>query len=198
MICAAALVLLTAGSAFSQYNVLKVDALGYIRDRVYLGYERTFFKKASVGLAYENNTYTQDELSGGGEYMMRTQGVIPEFRYYPFHKRRAAPLGFFAGAAFRYAKVSETYTPNNTELKGDLINYGLISGYKFRYRSFITEFLLGYGSGTLNDEFLAADRRAFRDYSDQDSIDELLRNLRMEISLGFVFPKINTKTSGRY
>ncbi|MBW3544418.1 MAG: DUF3575 domain-containing protein [Bacteroidetes bacterium] len=198
VLSALALVMIATSSASAQYNVVKFDGLGLLRDRVYLGYERTFFKQISVGLAYENYAYTDESLDSGGDYSLITNGFLPEFRYYPFHKQRTAPLGFFAGAAFRLAKVTEIYTPNNTELTGDLFNYGLISGYKFRYKSFISEFLLGYGGGALSKGFETANRSAFRNLSDQDALDELTQNLRFEIALGYVFPKIKTKTSGKY
>lgn len=192
------LVMIATTSASAQYNVVKFDGLGLLRDRIYLGYERSFLKQFSIGLAFENHAYTDESLDGGGDYSLITNGILPEFRYYPFHKQRAAPLGFFIGPAFRLAKVTESYTPNNTELEGNLFNYGLVSGYKFRYKSFISEFLLGYGGGTLSEDFETANRSAFKSLSDQDSLDELKQNLRFEIALGYVFPKIRTKTSGKY
>ena len=188
------LVLITTTSGLAQYNVVKVDALGYIRNRVFIGYERTFFKKASVGIAYENNEYDAE----GSDYELRTKGFIPELRYYPFHKRRTAPLGFFVGTAFRFSTVTETYEPSSREIKGKVINYGLISGYKFRYKMLMSELLLGYGGGTIEESFLKADRASFQSLSDPENFDEIKSNLRMALTVGIIFPKIKTRTSGKY
>lgn len=188
------LVFITSASAFSQYNVVKVDALGYIRDRLFIGYERTFFKKTSIGIAYENNKYDSE----GSEYVLKTRGFIPELRYYPYHKRRTAPLGFFVGTAFRFSTVSEAYAPKDVEIRGNVFNYGLITGYKVRYKMLISELLLGYGGGMIEDSFLAANRSSFQNISDPENFDEIKSNLRLALSVGIVFPRITSKTSGRY
>ena len=192
-----ALLVVTCTTAYSQYNVVKVDALGLVRDRLYVGFERSFLKQFSVGVAYEKNVYGAESVSAG-EYELSSQGFIPEVRYYPFHKRRTAPLGFFVGPAFRYAKLTEEYTPGKTEIDGSVFNYGLVSGYKFRYKFLVGEALLGYGSGKISDEFMTASRAGFSSVSDPENFDDIKRNIRLEIAVGVIFPKVKTRTSGKY
>lgn len=192
------LVMITATSAFTQYTVLKADGLGLIQKRLYFGVEQSFFKQFSLGLGYENIEYAAATANGGGEYELRAKGIIPEIRYYPFHKRKTAPLGFFAGPRFRFSTLTETYTPDKLERTGMLINYGLITGYKFSYKRFIGEVLLGFGGGNIEQEFLDADRAGFSTLMDGEIFGDIKRNVLLEISLGMVFPKIKTKTSGKY
>lgn len=191
-------VLIASTSAFSQYTVVKVDGLGLIQKRLYAGVEQSFLKQFSVGLAYEDVEYGSATATGGGDYELQAKGVIPEVRYYAFHKRKTAPLGFFVGPRFRFSTLTETYSPNSLERKAKLINYGLITGYKFNYKMFVGEAVVSYGGGSIEDGFVDADRAAFRTLVDDEIFDDIKRNARLELSIGVVFPKIKTKTSGKY
>lgn len=192
------LMVITATSAFSQYTVAKIDGLGLIQKRLYVGVEQSFFKQASIGLAYESIEYAAATASGGGEYELQAKGIVPEIRYYPFHKRKTAPLGFFAGPRFRFSTLTESYSPSDLKRTARLVNYSLITGYKFNYKFFVAEALLSYGGGSIEKEFMEADRSGFSNMIDDNTFSDIKRNARLEISLGMVFPKIKTRTSGKY
>jgi hypothetical protein len=180
---------LIAFPSVGQTNVISADIFGLRRERKNISFERSFKDKFSIRLAYENQRYSNGETNGQTVYEVNGIGFIPEFRYYPFNAKKPAPLGFFAGSSFRYIKATEKFIPLNIKSEGTVLNYTFISGYKFNLSRFTSEILAGYGSGIVNglDD---ASRSQIDPFFSDNTVSELKGNLRIEISLGFYFPKL--------
>ena len=175
----------------AQTNVVSVDIFGLLRDRKGISYERSFRNKFSARLSYENQRYSYGERNGQTVYEVRGKGVIPEFRFYPFNSKKPAPLGFYFGSSFRYICVTETYSPANVELTGNVFNYTIISGYKFNFDRVVIDLLAGYGSGQVRG-FDDPKRSQIDPFYSDNTIDNLKGNFRLEISFGFYLPKLST------
>lgn len=177
-------------NGLAQTNVVSVDMFGFLRGRKGISYERSFAKKFSARLSYENQRYSYGERNGQTVYEVSGQGVIPELRFYPFNGKKPAPLGFYLGTSFRYIGVTETYTPADIELSGTTFNYTIISGYKFNHDRLVFDLLAGYGSGQVSG--LDEQKRSQIDpFFSEDTINDLKGNFRLEISFGLYFPKLS-------
>lgn len=174
----------------AQNNVIKTDLLRPLRGQYFLGYERRLTSLISVSLGVESGRYASASINGFTDYKLSGFGIIPEVRCYPFNKRRGAPLGFFTGIALRYASFNEVYypVPFSTSARhtneGNVFNYGVDAGYKFRVRRVAIEILGGLGGGVLSgfDE-LKSSRIPYSHLHEDEK-----HFYRVELSVGYLFP----------
>lgn len=178
----------------AQNNVIKTDLIRPLRSQYSLAYERKLGSFLSVQLGVEAGDYATTSLNGFTDYTLSGFGVIPEVRWYPFNKRRGAPLGFFTGIAFRYASFKEEYyaDPFSGAFKdtneGNVFNYGIDAGYKFRARRIAIEILGGLSGGTLSnfDEVKSARIPYSHLHEDEKHF------YRIELSVGYLFPSFKS------
>jgi hypothetical protein len=135
----------------------------------------------------------------GGEkvYRMYGYGIIPHVHYYPFSKNMPAPLGLFIGSAFRFAAMQEEYMLDEIYSRGNSYSLGVCAGYKLRYKQLLVEALIGYGRG-ISSGFDEQDRANIDPiYLHKGSHAYNLRVMkefpRLELSIGFVFPKVKVE-----
>jgi hypothetical protein len=119
---------------------------------------------------------------------------MPEARYYPFTKRKPAPLGFFVGAHYRYRILQEEYHDNgiNITSHGHAHDIGLNAGYKVGAGRFIFDFLAGYGAGGGKWTSSTGDRSMIDSFF-RDDFTDFTNFIRLEASVGFTFPKVKRK-----
>ncbi|MBO9702596.1 MAG: hypothetical protein J7604_20460 [Sporocytophaga sp.] len=193
-------------SSYSQQNAIMVDILGFPSrfPNVTVGrisYERSFNKHFSAVATLEYGEYYLGE-GYSSDFMISTKSLYEKYsltglgnmlqgRYYPFTKGRNAPAGFFCGLHTRYRPLKEKFYQE--QQKGPVINekgnfrmfdYGFHLGYKMLPKAFKLEILAGYGANTYSatlTDIPAYHRKGFT---------SVLANLRIEFSLGFVFPQI--------
>jgi hypothetical protein len=181
--------------SYCQYNVVKLDAVGFINPELVMlrgVYERSLTKTISVGLGLERGKLLIGYDSRYGERSVSAFGITPEVRVYPFNYYKPAPLGFFIGSHLRYRRITEdNYNSFGHYIaKANSFQVGVHTGYKVRMSQFVAEFLFGraFGGGNWTSETKG-------DYS----FDDFMEQYRIEISLGFIFPKFPGKDkSGRY
>ncbi len=189
-------------NCFAQYNSVKVDVLSpiiYGDLWMYQGsFERNFPQKfsiiTSVGYGKFGNSLTSTP-TGYIEYSSIKGWIFtPEFRYYFFAKRNSYNKGFFSGIHFRYRYLTEkmdypyTETPLKISTKGSFFDYGLNIGYKNHYKRFLLETLLGYGH-ILGNWNQSNERNQIPSMFRNDFSGEPTNAIRLEISVGFIFPK---------
>ena len=179
----------------AQYHSFSVDAFkGLIHtQRAFKPmYERSLGKNFSGALSFEIGQYSKGgptQSARNDRYKLTGFGFMPQFRYYPFTKKRPAPFGFFLGTHLRYRRMDEHYSEVGLKVntKGNLYDFGANIGYKFFIGIFNLEILLG--KGIMWGNFDAPNSRSdIPDWYRQD-IEELTDNCRIELSLGFHFPK---------
>ncbi len=165
-------------------------------------YERTFNKHISVLLIFEAGKYnygTTQSGQGDQRIVMLTKGwgLMPEARYYPFTKHKPAPDGFFTAVYFRYRSLTETYNGANylnrkdtisVITKGNAYHYGIDVGYKLTAGNVLLEIL--YGLGIANGTWQTPNERDKMDPTFKTDLSDMINSMRVEIALGFVFPKI--------
>lgn len=199
----------TIQASFAQYNVVKLDviALAYPGLTVFRpSYERNIGKSFSWSLNFESGKYgngTSQTVGGSATevYLLKGWGIMPEFRIYPFNKRKLSPTGFFMGTHFRYRSLHESYSGkdfsgNSTGLvsvntKGSLSEIGFHIGYKIRIGQFVMEPLLGYGGGFTGG--FSSSERAKMDPFFAEPINISYNMLRLQFSIGFLFPRTKSK-----
>jgi hypothetical protein len=189
-------------NCFAQYNSVKVDILAPSLSRdlyIYQGsFERNFPQKysiiASVGYGKYSHSFF-NSATGPVEYSsVKGWSFIPEFRYYFFAKKDSYNKGFFTGIHFRYRYLTEKVDypfpdrPINRSTKGSFFDYGPNIGYKNYYKRFLIETLLGYGHifGSWNQ---SNERDQYVLSSQNEFSDKPTNAIRLEISVGFIFPK---------
>lgn len=194
----------TSKNLNAQFNVVKVDFFGLIYPELTVfrpSYERTLNDKISLLFTFEIGKYSVGKTSSGyggtgvEVYTIKGFGIMPEIRYYVTNKAKKAPKGFFIGSHLRYRSLIENYTDSiNIDTHGNEFSIGINSGYKFVMRPFVIDLLIGYGVGTV----------VWESPNNRDMIDEFFtennymstNQIRLEISIGFIFPKYypNEKT----
>lgn len=183
---------------FSQYSVGKLDAFGLVTNLpiLRLAYERSFTKTVSLGIGFETGKYASSStgsITGPmvERYKVTGWGLVPEVRIYPFNAYKPAPIGFFIGSHFRYRSLKEVgdLPGGAKEAKAYAFNFGFNTGYKIRISQFIMDIVLGYGpSGG-----------AWRGNKGSYSFKHFEDKMKIEFSVGFVFPEIPRKDkSGKY
>lgn len=192
------LVNLFAFPSFSQYNVVRADVFGLLSNLpvVRIAYERSLTKAFSVGLGFEAGKYASTSTGSLGGPMIETYkvtgwGLVPEIRFYPFNSYKPAPAGFFIGSHYRFRSLKESsdILQGKEIPRGTAYNFGVNAGYKIRISQFIMDIVLGYGpSGG-----------KWRNGSGEYTFDHFEDRMKIEFSLGFVFPKMPWKDkSGKY
>jgi len=194
----------------AQYSCIKIGVLGAPLKVLRASYELSFLKHFSASIGYEIGEYRTGTYSDFSSPLYTQNysvtkgwGIMPEIRYYPFIRSKPAPNGFFIGLHYRYKNLSETYTgkdnsitsPTHTSkdtitITSDAIvsNYGIDVGYKATLKHFTIETLIGFGAAQGN----------WKSPNQRDRIESIYRAnaanfgdaLRLELSIGFVFPKI--------
>jgi len=193
------LLILFSGRLFCQYNVISIDALS-IGSRPFSvlrgSYERSLGKNFAVLFGAEKGKYGTIESSGfstSSEVAQLTGwGFMPQARFYPFTKKRKSPLGLFIGAHYRYRRLVEEYYPLNLTTKAKAHNYGINFGYKgiLKPLPITFELLIGFGGAKgIWDEPNNRDQITGlkSDLTDENN------SMRLEISIGFIFPNISKK-----
>jgi hypothetical protein len=175
---------------FAQYQaVLKSDVFTILSRPVYvLSFEHAINQKFSAVLSLEGGRYRYDmNPHVYGVYKAKGAGIAIEGRYYPL-PRQQAPSGLFVSAGCRYLSFKEGFYNSyfSPKVSGGIMSTGLAAGYKYVYKRFAAEFLVGQNWGTTwsNDS-------AFRDSFIHDSYLQLLRHdatfIRGELSIGYAF-----------
>jgi hypothetical protein len=188
--------LLVPGNRLSaQYHVVKINALGLLSG-VNLAYEYGINDLVSVGLSGHTIDYSKRNINNRD---VEGWGIMPEARIYPLKNKRHCPAGLFAGTYFRYRNL----TDNSPELSlvkhnGNDFNFGLCAGYKIYINHLIIEFLGGIGHkfGSWSD--IEKNNNAQSGVIDDNSNGNdspLIDNMRLEVSLGFLFPSMDKKQS---
>jgi hypothetical protein len=180
--------------AIAQSNIIKTDLIRPLRGQYFLGYERKLTSLISVSFGMEAGDYASTSINGFTDYKLSGFGIIPEVRCYPLNKRRGAPLGFFTGIAFRYAFFNETYYPYpfsgpaRSTNEGNVFNYGIDAGYKFRIGRVGIEVLGGLGGGVFSgfDEFKSSSMPYSYLHEDEKHF------YRVELSVGYLFPSFKS------
>lgn|GEM_PF-1866526 len=197
-------------SSLAQYSCIKVGVLGVPLKVFRVAYEVSFLKHFSASVGYEIGEYRTGTYSDFNSPLYTRNysvtngwGIMPEIRYYPFIRNKPAPHGFFIGLHYRYKSLTETFTgkdysitkPTHTSKdtititsNGIVSNYGIDVGYKATLKYFSIETLIGFGASQGN----------WKSPNQRDKIDPLYRAsaatfgdaFRLELSVGFVFPKI--------
>lgn len=178
--------LLVVSSGFAQTTVVKTDVYGLfsVTSRKSIAVERSLGKKFSISLAAEHQNFANGDANGQEVYLTTVTGLIPEVRFYPIQKRFDAPFGMFVGTAFRIGRFNESYNPAGVEVKGNILNYGLIGGYKYSFDRLSFEVLTGYGLGSTSG-FNASERDQIDPFFSDDTLELMKSNFRFEISVGF-------------
>ena len=182
-------------SGYSQtkhYKAISINALPLIdpyTSIVQPSFEFSINRSFSVGLSLEIGKFYSSSINDNQVADMSGWGFMPQLRYYPFTKNKPAPFGFFIGTHLRYRILEENYYLDNVDISTDARTFdaGGCLGYKILLGPLNFEFLFGGGFGggsfnTPNQRDLI--RPDFKD--DLNSPDDFLR---MEINLGFHFPK---------
>ena len=204
--------LATFAGGTDYYNVVKIDALSLISSeprlfRMYV--EKGIGKKYSLSFSGEFGKYfgQKQELSQADQieygvkrmmfYSITGLGAMTEFRYYPFRTYVDAPLGTFAGAHLRARSVKESFDPNyqNITTFGFVFDVGAHVGYKLNSDQFTLEILLGLGVPYA--QFVEPNRRDEIPRMFTEDIDGIASFLRMEMSVGYVFPQLRMKKKKR-
>jgi hypothetical protein len=180
----------------AQYNVVKVDVVSLAAFQFFHpSFERSF-GNFSAGISYENGIYdkgTVADANGFEEdvYKIKGWGICPEIRYYPFHKIKLPPFGFFFGPYYTYRSAEEHYNDKglNVKTKVNSWNAGLCTGYKSSFGGrIIFEALVG--GGMAGGKFDEPNNRIMIDpFYKVDDLDAFNRSIRAEISIGIIFPK---------
>jgi hypothetical protein len=204
--------LLGSDICFAQHNVVKVDALGLLYPGLTVfrpSYERNFGKYTSLLLNFEIGTYETGSSGKVGsstveeQYSMKGWGFMPEFRAYPFGKKKDAPVGFFFGVHLRHRWLHENYqgkdndvpsnngfppTPApvvNVKGQGSLTDFGWTFGYKAKAGKVIFEPLIGYGVGIASG-FSYPERSKINSFYTEDGVNSPFHRLRLQFSIGFI------------
>lgn len=192
----------TSFSCFSQYNSIKADILSpFIYGELWMyqgSFERNFPQKYSLIVSAGYGKYSHsffNSTTGPVEYSsIKGWSLTPEFRYYFFSKKDSYNKGFFSGVHIRYRSLTEKIDypfsdgSVNISTKGSFFDYGLNIGYKNYYKRFLIETLLGYGHiiGNWNQP---NERNQISPMFRNEFSDEPTNAIRLEISVGFIFPK---------
>ncbi len=119
-------------------------------------------------------------------YSLKGPGIMPEYRFYPFAKENKIQTGLFTSIHFRYFYLKRNYIPpNSSDIETDvlhLLNSGLNVGYKCKLNSFIFELLCGYGLVYIKEP-IKYYSLYFENFTSKKDF------IRLEISIGFAFPK---------
>jgi hypothetical protein len=201
------LILFNQKDILSQNNVIKIDFAGAIGGVFRPSFERTFGNNLSLLATFETGKYqsaTSGNLKSQKEvYFIKGWGVMSEIRYYPFTKRKIAPLGFFLGLHCRYRIISESFTDSkiinsspvyaDTAItnEGTIFDYGLNFGYKIPLGRLGIDILMGYGNSS--GSWKSENNRNMIDSFHRMNFDDFQNRFRFEIAIGYVFPKIKTK-----
>jgi hypothetical protein len=133
-------------SVLAQYNsVLKSNLYQPFYRPVYgLSFEHAVNQKLSFLVSVEGGRY-QISWQGG----IRGAGVVGEGRYYPL-TRHKAPRGLFLSVACRFVRLKGVEYRQSPILKieGGAMGAGIAVGYKYVYKRFAFEVMMGSGVGT--------------------------------------------------
>ncbi len=182
----------------AQYNVIKLDVLGAATNQYLRPSFEHSFKNFSAVLTYEAGTYEEFKSTRNVNYDeviydLKSQGIIPELRYYPAHHKNIPPYGFFIGAYYSYKFLEEHYKDYGYDFttEGNAWNAGISTGYKSSFgKRVIFEVMVGGGfAGGSFDE--PNQRSVIDEYYKTDDWSAFYHSLRAEISIGFIFPKVN-------
>ena len=194
------------------YNTIKLDILSLMSTeprllRVYM--ERGLGTKYSICFSGEFGKYfgknqrlsEEDVIEYGADkamfYSITGLGAMTEFRYYPFRRYVDAPLGTFVGGHFRARSVKESYDPTfqNITTFGYIFDLGSHVGYKLNSKQITLELVLGLGYPYAS--FISPNRREEIPVMFTEDLNEFSSYLRMEMSIGYIFPKLQMKKRKR-
>ena len=154
-----------------------------------LTYQRTINENLSAAIGFEVGRYGEYETQSGSGidgtevvFQRIAYSVIGDFRVYPF-KKYVAPKGFFTGLHVRDFIVEEQAL--DITVTNNVLNVGLNFGYQWIWGNFTMEVLGGYGFS----KSLSVDPdRGLLEPDHQYDLSKL-GNLRVQFSIGVVFPK---------
>jgi hypothetical protein len=131
---------------FAQYNsVLKSNLSQPLYRPVYgLSFEHAINQKLSVLLSVEGGRYQGSRRND--DYETRGAGIVVEGSYYPL-ARHKAPKGLFLSLACRYVRLKGGEYWSNPNIKGGATSVGIAVGYKYVYRRFAFEAVMGRAIG---------------------------------------------------
>jgi hypothetical protein len=169
--------------AFAQHQaVVKIDVPPLFYHMPHsLSFEHAVNPKFSVLLTFEGGRYNQfsyHKMKGKGA------GLTIEGRYYPL-KRLPAPEGLFLSAGLRYVRLKAGYYDRYSfpTMTGGIASAGLATGYKYVYRRFAAELLIGYNWETNWSNYTAVSHSFFRD----PYLSNSPTTIRGELSIGYAF-----------
>lgn len=206
------LLLLNFSFLKAQYSVIQIDALSAIstspkafrlRLERNIGEKLSFTFSGEFGSYHQKNVTLEEELNGSTTYKelkvyeVTGLGTMGEFRYYPFRRYVHAPLGTFFGTHMRAKSVKENYDPNGFDITtfGFTIDAGLHAGYKLNSKQWTIEILLGLGLAY--GRYVEPNIRHRIPISYIQDLNETLNSLRLELSFGYIFPKLKMRKKKR-
>ena len=183
----------------AQFNTIKVDVASAAAGRIGLAYERTVNNFITIQLGAEYGLFADVIFDGQMDYNLVAFSIAPELRWYPFRRNKDAPHSFFIGETFRYTKYTEQYKAllygpkYPVEARSKVLSFGLDAGYKFKYKRFSIEPVLGFG---LISELQLDDKRDFIPYFytdgllvHQNGVKDENGFLRLKLFVGYTFGK---------
>lgn len=183
----AATLLLVAGSASAQDNVVKLNILSPAIKTGSFFFEHKLNAASSVqlGAAFTQASIDEVDLSGFV--------ITPEYRFY-LSDSKEAPHGFYVGPYLRYRnftlKYEESDFNGNSELfKASLNTFGggVLIGHQWIFKQrFSLDTFLGpsYGVGSLDNEDNQGNRR---DFSDDNFVLGIGFGIRSGVTFGVAF-----------
>jgi len=184
---------LVISSAAAQSNVIKADIIRPLRGVYGITYERRLSKFLSGQAGFDFGDYASTSINGQKDYSLTGVALLSEVRYYPFWKRKPNPFGVFTGIAARYVWAKEKYhdpfvgNPNAVYNEGNILNFGIEAGYKFKLKRFCIEVLGGAGTGEVLNFDVYRDAQippSYRKVRNDES-----KQYRLELNVGYIFPK---------
>ena len=170
----------------SQSNAIKADILGILSGRYRVMYEQAFGKRISAQVGVEGGKYVS-KSEGEESFKLSGRGYLVEFRYFPITKKKLAPLGLFISTSVRKIRYRELYKNGNGQdfsECGLMTPIGISTGYKFNYKRFALELLLGAESVDVNLDMKQNERFHIPDKYSSIKYDAFLRT---EVSFVYLF-----------
>jgi hypothetical protein len=163
--------------------------------RIDIAFETSLSKKISAQIKVQSGNFAhQNKTPTTGEYNVSGYGFIPEIRLHPFRAGQASEGKFFVGMDFRYLRFSEQYVDRNQSTSahinlGTLVNCGLEVGYKQSYKRLWVEMLVGYGVGSIKNDYDSNSHSIPPGYTDNLFLKNEKKFARWELSIGCILGK---------
>lgn len=145
------LLLISTQGIAQHTGALKAHVFQSVQGLYTVAYEQAISERWSVDFSVHTGHYIDSRPTRPEHHEVTGTGAVTQLRYFPFNKKRDAPLGFFAYGALRYADIQERYRNSSTaydqHVDGKLFNLGFGAGYKLAYRRVGVEAFIGWGLG---------------------------------------------------